>query len=171
VHRDGVGTMISTDFYEGIRPAQQMDLDAIEGLLRPLAQAGVTKARSRANLMQDIHSFTVLERESEVTFEAVASASIAEHVATALVETSLSVLSAFSFDQFSMSDAEGCDRVHQMTPLQFTYNLTAVHSRPQRCPCGALLEITFTCMLGHNCTPAQFSMTLCRFWHACCCKT
>lgn len=58
--------MISTDFYEGIRPAQQVDLDAIEALLRPLAQAGVTKARSRESLMQDIHSFTVLERESEV---------------------------------------------------------------------------------------------------------
>ena len=66
VCRDGVGTMISTDFYEGIRPAQQMDLDSIEGLLRPLAQAGVTKARSRESLMRDLHSFTVLERESEV---------------------------------------------------------------------------------------------------------
>ena len=64
--RDGVGTMISTDFYEGIRPAQQVDLDSIEGLLRPLAQAGVTKARSRESLMCDLHSFTVLERESEV---------------------------------------------------------------------------------------------------------
>lgn len=59
--------MISTDFYEGIRQASQMDLEAIEGLLRPLAQAGVTKARSRESLLQDVHSFTVLERESEVT--------------------------------------------------------------------------------------------------------
>lgn len=67
LYRDGVGTMISTDFYEGIRQASQMDLEAIEGLLRPLAQAGVTKARSRESLMQDLHSFTVLERESEVT--------------------------------------------------------------------------------------------------------
>jgi len=66
VCRDGVGTMISTDFYQGIRPAQQVDLDSIEGLLRPLAQAGVTKARSRESLMRDLHSFTVLERESEV---------------------------------------------------------------------------------------------------------
>ncbi|KAL3139784.1 hypothetical protein ABBQ38_004086 [Trebouxia sp. C0009 RCD-2024] len=64
--RDGVGTMISTDFYEGIRQASHMDLEAIEGLLRPLTQAGVTKARSRESLMQDLHSFTVLERESEI---------------------------------------------------------------------------------------------------------
>ena len=64
--RDGVGTMISTDFYEGIRQASQVDLEAIEGLLRPLAQAGVTKARSKESLMQELHSFTVLERESEV---------------------------------------------------------------------------------------------------------
>lgn len=63
-----MGTMISTDFYEGIRQASQVDLEAIEGLLRPLAQAGVTKARSRESLMQDLHSFTVLERESEVTY-------------------------------------------------------------------------------------------------------
>ena len=28
--RDGVGTMISADFYEGIRPAQTTDLDAIQ---------------------------------------------------------------------------------------------------------------------------------------------
>lgn len=67
--RDGVGTMISTDFYEGIRPAQLVDLDAIEGLLRPLAQAGITKARSRESIQQDLHSFTVLERESEVSLE------------------------------------------------------------------------------------------------------
>lgn len=67
LYRDGVGTMISTDFYEGIRQASHMDLEAIEGLLRPLTQAGVTKARSRESLMQDLHSFTVLERESEVT--------------------------------------------------------------------------------------------------------
>ena len=60
--------MISTDFYEGIRPASQVDLEAIEGLLRPLAQAGVTKARSRESLRQDLHSFTVLERESQVTY-------------------------------------------------------------------------------------------------------
>lgn len=64
--RDGCGTMISTDFYEGIRQAQAADVDAIEALLKPLTSAGITKARSRESLMRDISCFTVLEREAEV---------------------------------------------------------------------------------------------------------
>ncbi|KAL6752404.1 Aspartate/glutamate/uridylate kinase [Haematococcus lacustris] len=64
--RDGVGTMISADFYEGIRKAGPGDLDAIQGLLQPLEDAGVLVKRSRdevANMLQD---FTVLERENKV---------------------------------------------------------------------------------------------------------
>jgi hypothetical protein len=40
--RDGVGTMISADFYEGIRRAGPADVDAIRGLLKPLEDAGGT---------------------------------------------------------------------------------------------------------------------------------
>ena len=65
--RDGCGTMISTDFYEGIRQAQSTDVDAIEALLKPLTSAGITKARSRESLMRDVSCFTVLEREQEVS--------------------------------------------------------------------------------------------------------
>ncbi|KAK9916644.1 hypothetical protein WJX75_005288 [Coccomyxa subellipsoidea] len=64
--RDGVGTMISSDFYEGIRPARQSDLKAIEELLAPLERAGITKHRSRKDLLSDIPSFTIVERESKV---------------------------------------------------------------------------------------------------------
>lgn len=63
--------MISTDFYEGIRQAQPTDVDAIEALLKPLTSAGITKARSRDSLAQDISCFTVLEREQEVSLTSI----------------------------------------------------------------------------------------------------
>lgn len=45
--RDGIGTMISTDFYEGIRAARHTDIDAICALLQPLERAGILVGRSR----------------------------------------------------------------------------------------------------------------------------
>jgi hypothetical protein len=38
--RDGVGTMISADFYEGIRRAGPLDVPAVQELLSPLEAAG-----------------------------------------------------------------------------------------------------------------------------------
>ncbi|CAL5225511.1 g8341 [Coccomyxa viridis] len=64
--RDGVGTMISSDFYEGIRPARQTDVAAIQELLAPLEQAGITKKRTRRDLYADLPHFTVVEREAKV---------------------------------------------------------------------------------------------------------
>lgn len=43
--RDGIGTMISRDFYEGCRPARADDLEAIAFLLDPLMKAGVLAPR------------------------------------------------------------------------------------------------------------------------------
>ena len=51
---------------QGIRPARQTDLAAIQELLAPLEQAGITKKRSRRELSADIPHFTVVERESKV---------------------------------------------------------------------------------------------------------
>ena len=51
---------------QGIRPAKQTDLKAIEELLTPLEKAGITKHRSKKQLMSDIPHFTVVERESKV---------------------------------------------------------------------------------------------------------
>jgi amino-acid N-acetyltransferase len=51
---------------QGIRPARQSDLKAIEELLAPLERAGITKHRSRKDLLSDIPSFTIVERESKV---------------------------------------------------------------------------------------------------------
>jgi len=64
--RDGVGTMISADFYEGIRRAGPADVDAIRALLKPLEDAGVLVKRSAEEIHNMVHNFTVIERETKV---------------------------------------------------------------------------------------------------------
>jgi len=64
--RDGVGTMISADFYEGIRKARPSDLDAVAALLSPLEKAGTLVKRSRDELAIMLMDFTVIERETKV---------------------------------------------------------------------------------------------------------
>ena len=64
--RDGVGVMISNDFYEGIRPARASDLQGIEDLLSPLVDRGVLVRRSPQQLLEEVPYFTVLERESKL---------------------------------------------------------------------------------------------------------
>eukprot|EP00775_Hariotina_reticulata_P009748 gene9748-9906_t len=63
--RDGVGTMISTDFYEGIRKAAPSDLEAVQALLEPLERNGVLVRRSTEELRQQLSNFTVIERETK----------------------------------------------------------------------------------------------------------
>ena len=55
------------DALQGIRPARQTDLAAIQELLAPLEQAGITKKRSRRDLSADLPHFTVVEREAKVS--------------------------------------------------------------------------------------------------------
>jgi len=62
--RDGIGTMISADFYEGIRRARPSDLEGLRQLLAPLEAAGVLVARTREELRALVPHFVVLERES-----------------------------------------------------------------------------------------------------------
>lgn len=64
--RDGVGVMISNDFYEGIRPAVPSDLAGIEELLDPLVQRGVLVQRTPQQLSEELPFFTVLEREQRI---------------------------------------------------------------------------------------------------------
>jgi amino-acid N-acetyltransferase len=64
--RDGVGVMISNDFYEGLRPAQSSDLQGIEDLLSPLVEKGVLVRRTPQQLLEELPYFTVLERESKL---------------------------------------------------------------------------------------------------------
>lgn len=64
--RDGVGCMISADFYEGIRPAAPGDLDAIAQLLKPLEDKGVLVHRSPEQLRAELPCFTVFAQNGEV---------------------------------------------------------------------------------------------------------
>lgn len=64
--RDGIGTMVSSDFYEGIQPATFRDIEDIIQLLQPLVRAGVVVNRSPETLMEEIDDYTVVVRDSKV---------------------------------------------------------------------------------------------------------
>lgn len=64
--RDGVGTMITTDRYQGIRQATIEDVGGILGLIAPLETQGVLVRRSREHLEIEIDQFTVVERDGTV---------------------------------------------------------------------------------------------------------
>lgn len=63
---DGVGSMISSDFYEGIRPATTTDVTRMYDLLQPMVEKGVLVHRSHQSLADDVSHFTVLERENQL---------------------------------------------------------------------------------------------------------
>ena len=64
--RDGVGTLINADNYEGLRTATIDDIGGIMELISPLEEQGFLVKRSREQLELDIHNFTVIERDSMI---------------------------------------------------------------------------------------------------------
>jgi amino-acid N-acetyltransferase len=64
--RDGVGTLICADSYEGIRQASIDDVAGILELIAPLEEQGVLVRRSREHLEMEINRFTVMERDGMV---------------------------------------------------------------------------------------------------------
>lgn len=64
--RDGVGTLISTDVYEGMRQATIDDVGGILELIRPLEADGTLVRRSRELLEMEIHHFSLLERDGAI---------------------------------------------------------------------------------------------------------
>ncbi|HEC12847.1 MAG TPA: amino-acid N-acetyltransferase [Acidiferrobacteraceae bacterium] len=64
--RDGVGTLVSSDVYEGIRLAHIDDVGGILELIEPLESQGILVRRSRERLEMEIDHFTVLERDGAV---------------------------------------------------------------------------------------------------------
>ncbi|MCG8609664.1 MAG: amino-acid N-acetyltransferase, partial [Pseudomonadales bacterium] len=64
--RDGLGTMISAQDYEQIRPAKLTDIGGISELLRPLEEQGILIRRSRELLEMEIDKFTVDERDGGI---------------------------------------------------------------------------------------------------------
>lgn len=64
--RDGIGTMITTDRYQGMRQATIEDVGGILGLISPLEEQGVLVRRSREYLEIDIDQFSVVERDGTI---------------------------------------------------------------------------------------------------------
>ncbi|UZE95721.1 amino-acid N-acetyltransferase [Alkalimarinus alittae] len=64
--RDGGGTMVNSDDYEQVRPAQIGDLNGIMELIEPLEEQGVLVRRSRELIETEIGYFTVDERDGAI---------------------------------------------------------------------------------------------------------
>ncbi len=64
--RDGIGTLISTDVYEGVRPATIDDVGGILELITPLEEQGILVRRSRELLEMEIEQFAVVERDGGI---------------------------------------------------------------------------------------------------------
>ncbi len=64
--RDGVGTLISSELYEGLRPASIDDVGGILSLIAPLEQRGVLVKRSRELLEMEIEQFLVVKRDGMI---------------------------------------------------------------------------------------------------------
>ncbi len=64
--RDGHGTMVNSDDYEQVRPAQIGDINGIMELIQPLEEQGVLVRRSRELIETEISYFTVDERDGAV---------------------------------------------------------------------------------------------------------
>ncbi len=64
--RDGIGTLVTADNYEGIRTASIEDIGGIMELISPLENEGVLVKRSREQLELDINNFTVIERDGMI---------------------------------------------------------------------------------------------------------
>jgi amino-acid N-acetyltransferase len=64
--RDGIGTLVTAENYEGLRHAVIDDIGGIMELISPLEQQGVLVKRSREQLELDINNFTVIERDGMI---------------------------------------------------------------------------------------------------------
>lgn len=64
--RDGVGTLVAVEAFEGMRKASSRDLPGILALIRPLEKEGVLVPRSRERLETELGHYMVLERDGMV---------------------------------------------------------------------------------------------------------
>ncbi|XWS41758.1 hypothetical protein CRYUN_Cryun17cG0111000 [Craigia yunnanensis] len=64
--RDGMGTMVASDLYEGTRMAKVTDLAGIKQIIQPLEEFGTLVRRSDEELLKAIDSFVVMEREGQI---------------------------------------------------------------------------------------------------------
>ncbi len=64
--RDGVGTLVSAERYEGTRQATIEDVGGILELIKPLEAQAILVKRSREQLELEIDHFTVIERDNTI---------------------------------------------------------------------------------------------------------
>lgn len=64
--RDGSGTLISADLYEGIRRATVLDVSAIHAIIAPLIDAGTLIDRPKALLEKDIDTYYIYTRDNHI---------------------------------------------------------------------------------------------------------
>ncbi|CAL9187909.1 unnamed protein product [Musa hybrid cultivar] len=64
--RDGVGTMVASDVYEGTRMATVADLPGIKKLLQPMVESGALIRRTDEELLCSLDSFIVVERDGSI---------------------------------------------------------------------------------------------------------
>ncbi|MES2626868.1 MAG: amino-acid N-acetyltransferase [Pseudomonadota bacterium] len=64
--RDGIGTLITQEMYEQLRPATIKDVGGILELIEPLEEEGVLVHRSRELLEAEIEQFVIIEREGMI---------------------------------------------------------------------------------------------------------
>ncbi|RDX77654.1 putative amino-acid acetyltransferase NAGS2, chloroplastic, partial [Mucuna pruriens] len=64
--RDGMGTMVASDLYEGTREAEVKDISGIKQLIQPLEASGILVKRTDEELLQTLDSFVVVEREGQI---------------------------------------------------------------------------------------------------------
>ena len=64
--RDGMGTMVTSETFEGVRTAAPGDVGGILALIEPLEEQGILVRRSQEMLENDFDRFTVIERDGMV---------------------------------------------------------------------------------------------------------
>ncbi len=64
--RDGLGTLITADPFEGLREATIEDVGGVLELIKPLEQQGIMVKRSRELLEMEIDHFLVIERDGTI---------------------------------------------------------------------------------------------------------
>ncbi len=64
--RDGIGTLVTNELYEGVRPARLTDVPSLLEILEPLEERGVLVHRPQEILENDIERFLVVERDGLV---------------------------------------------------------------------------------------------------------
>lgn len=64
--RDGMGTMVASDVYEGTRMAREIDFSGIRQIIQPLEESGILVRRTDEELLKAMESFIVVEREGQI---------------------------------------------------------------------------------------------------------